>query len=260
MPFLQNHIDQFLDSLNEPYIWPGKAPSVWVGEMGLDNVPQQDELPKTSLTREELREICLDEKKEPLFGYICTMAWGGQDAGKTGKKNVHNAWKERETIKNILVKLRQGNLNRSSAYQLFIENPIAGLGPSFFTKLLFFFSPEPNFYIMDQWTAKSINLLTGKRIVKLYGKGRASPHPSNVADNYEVFCAVIDALGRHINLAGDKVEEKLFSRGNTRRANNSGKWRKHVIKHWENQPYLSVDLPEQLEVYEQYKCLGNLFG
>lgn len=253
MPFLENHLDQFLASLNEPYFWPGKAPATWAANLQLDDIPNQAQLPAVPLTREELRKICLDEDKDPLFGYICTMAWGGQNGGPRGKRNVHDAWAERDTIRNILDTLREGGLNRNAAYQLFCDNPVTGLGPSFFTKLLFFFSPEPNFYIMDQWTAKSVNLLTGKQIVKIYGTGRTSPTRSNVPENYEVFCAVIDALGRHTNFTGDKVEEKLFSRGRTRGTNNIGRWREYVTNHWENLTYERVNFARQLEFYEQYQ-------
>lgn len=257
MLFNQYHLDNFVASLNEPYFWPGKAPAQWATDLALDGIPNAENLPQNALSREQLRTICLDANQDPLFGYVCTMAWGGQNAGPTGKRNARNAWESRQVIRNMLMALRAGQMDRNAAYRLFCENNIEGLGPSFFTKLLFFFSPTPDFYIMDQWTAKSVNLLTGKRIVKLYGATqRVSPHPSNTPDNYAVFCAVIDALGRYINLPGDKVEEKLFSKGRIRRGNGVGMWREYVINHWANQDYQAIpsnNLADQLEIYSAYR-------
>lgn len=66
--------------------------------------------------------------------------------------------------------LRTGGLSRCEAYRLFLgTGAIPGIGPAFFTKLIYFFSPTPDFYILDQWTAKSVNLLTGNWVVKMSG-------------------------------------------------------------------------------------------
>jgi hypothetical protein len=102
------------------------------------------------------------------------MAWGGQGSGATAK-NVSAAWKKHGKIERHLEKLRDGGLSRIEAYERFRgAGAIAHLGPAFFTKLLFFFdtshatNPTGGCYIMDQWTARSVNLLTGHAIVKTH--------------------------------------------------------------------------------------------
>jgi hypothetical protein len=89
------------------------------------------------------------------------------------------------------------------------------LGPAFFTKLLYFFSPGNNFFIMDQWTAKSINLLKGEEVVKLDSDPQ-SPHRHFVArrncgSDYNKFCEKIDELAIFLGVSGEEIEQRLFA-------------------------------------------------
>jgi len=91
------------------------------------------------------------------------MAWGAQGTFQT-VANAREAWAHRDAIATKLLKLRSDKLTRAGAYNLFAgTNALPGLGPAYFTKLLFFFSPTKSNYIMDQWTTKSMMLLTGDR-------------------------------------------------------------------------------------------------
>jgi hypothetical protein len=141
------------------------------------------------------------------------MAWGVQGRGPNGSKPVQKAWENREKIALSLEKIRSGGLTSSESYDLFTgSNASLYLGPSYFTKLIYFFRPEKETqaYIMDQWTAKSVNLLTGRKVVKIHN---SSPLKSNSGKNYKDFCAEIDRMALLMGTKGDKVEQMLFSKG-----------------------------------------------
>ena len=205
----------------------GRAPAAWVETMGIQDVPDQDALPRERLTRHRVREICRDEQKHVLYGYACAMAWGLQGIGRT-IRYAQEAWNmHRHDLEEKLERLRNNNLTRQEAYRLFIdENAIHGLGPAYFTKLLYFFSPNEIHYIMDQWVAKSIDLLTGEWVVRIYGDAVS---PYNQPGNYQAYCEEIDYLADHLNCNGAEMEERLFSRG----GRNPGHWRQYVREQWE---------------------------
>jgi hypothetical protein len=164
------------------------------------------------------------------------MAWGLQ--GATGKRTPAIAWANKTEIKQRLMLLRAGHYTRARAYDLFAHNPIPGLGPSYFTKLIYFFQPDTGAYIMDQWTAKSINLITGHHVVRIYG---ASPASANSCENYESFCQVIDYLAMLEGCTGDELEQRLFSQ-NAQYGRQRGAWREHVLTEWETEkPALRYD-------------------
>ncbi|SFO60391.1 hypothetical protein SAMN04488519_10915 [Algoriphagus ornithinivorans] len=209
----------------------GEAPSSWSMEMGLKH---EFSLSDNILDRESVRKICLDINTDPLIGYLHAMAWGGQGKGPGGKSVVNRAWNNKEIIKDKLYNLRKGRSSRFEAYNLFSgKNEVPGLGPAYFTKLLYFFSPEPNMYIMDQWTTKPILLLTGKNIIRHTSQG---PTKFNTGKNYELFCSIIDYLAPIIGAQnGDEVEQRLFSVGSIKKKPR-GEFRQYVFDLWNNRP------------------------
>ena len=113
------------------------------------------------------------------------------------------------------------------------DNPGCGMGPAFFTKLIFFLGKNHDGYIMDQWTSLSVNFLACKEdrpIVKL----RPDPYQEravhtvtdqNSPEVYEHFCLFIEHIASRLGVTdAAKVEEWLFSRGGRQPA----PWRKHV--------------------------------
>jgi len=217
-PYLEEHLRLLRKPEHQGPV--GSAPATWARRIAVD-VPDFESLPCSVLDRKEVRAICTDRSRNALFGYACAMAWGGQGGGVT-QRYAKAAWRERVRLEQHLLRLRNGGLNRKAAYDLFCDDgEIWGLGPSFFTKLLYFFSPEPSFYIMDQWTAKSINLLTGRQIVKL---SNTSPTRENTGSEYNTFCDEVDAIAARIGCTGHEAEERMFSRGGQKQ----GDWRKHV--------------------------------
>lgn len=199
----------------------GLAPSAWVGRLALADVPDADQLPAGRLDRAEVRAICRDLGRPVLFGYVCAMAWGGQGVGPT-RRHTRTAWEARDRLEAVLEELRGRDLTRAEAYELFLrEDGIPGLGPSYWTKLLFFFARRDDLYVMDQWVAKSVNLLTGREVVPLAGGCPARKNPAAV---YEAYCAEIDRIAGRLGLTGSQAEEKLMSRG----GRSPGDWRRHV--------------------------------
>ena len=212
----------------------GDAPSAWAKEMGLDEVSDYN-LPETQLTRQSVKEICQSE--EYLKGYICAMSWGGQGRGPGGSTHVKNAWKGREKIEETLKVIREGHLSRKELYNLFCEEgEISGLGPAYFTKLLYFFDPcaPTRCYIMDQWTTKPILLLTNKHLIR---HANGSPSRNNRGANYEIFCKIIEDLAEKLKISksdkstAEDMEERLFSVGSIKRQPR-GEWRQVVYDEW----------------------------
>jgi hypothetical protein len=212
----------------------GVAPSIWVRNNNI-KYTGKSKLPDVVLTRQKVREYCQDPNLDVIYGYISAMSWGMQGARPGGLQTVQNAWSQRAKIEKILIELKKGDITRDKAYSIFKNSSIMGLGPAYFTKLIYFFlsSSKGTGYIMDQWTAKSINLLTRKKIVRLAGSW---PTHDNSSENYEAFCKIIDYIGERLECSGDIVEQRLFSQ-NAANGQERGPWREHVYKTWEiNRP------------------------
>lgn len=202
----------------------GIAPSDWVRRLKLTGVPNAGQLPQTPLDRAAVRQICRDPSHPVLFAYACAMAWGGQGLGPT-RTHARSAWAARAHLQPILEQLRNHPLNRVEAYELFLKGAlIPGLGPSFWTKLLFFFAERADLYVMDQWVAKSVNLLVGRPLVPLVGGCPPRDTPSAV---YNTYCEEIDRIAKHLGLSGSHAEEKMMSHGGRK----PGAWRRHVRLH-----------------------------
>jgi hypothetical protein len=120
---------------------------------------------------------------------------------------------------------------------------VSYLGPSYFTKLLHFFDPsaQARRYIMDQWTAKSVNLLAGRTVVHLTS---GTPTPTrNTGESYEAFCLVIDAIANALGQTGEEVEQRLFSSGGRKKDVQS--WRAYVRQHWQADASSRTYRPEE---------------
>lgn len=205
-----------------------KAPQVWVLSVGLEGVDFAATLPAAAQTREEVRRLCRNEEFPLLYRYICAMAWGSQGGGARSR-NARWAWAERERLELLLAAIVAGNIDRAQAYALFCgSGAIKGLGPAYFTKLLYFFWPDERCYIMDQWTARSVNYLTGEKMVRMSGNYVAS---NNDGKRYERYCQAVESLadstGPEKRLSGAETEMRLFCRG----GKPAGRWRTIIRAH-----------------------------
>lgn len=180
---------------------------------------------KRQFSRKILKNICKkDSGYDDLDCLIAVMAWGGQN-----RKYGAILLKRFDEIKPIISDMRNGKLNPYDAYQKFDKiwkgEDKLGMGAAYFTKLIFFCEPSHKGYIMDQWTSKSVNLLSGKEIVHL-NYGYVSK--LNTFENYKNFCDYVDKLGRDLKYSGEEIEQSLFSRGGS----NKWAWRDHVFKEY----------------------------
>jgi hypothetical protein len=205
----------------------GYAPANWAARFQLSGIPDAASLSRTPLTREELYGIC--QTRPLLFSYVCVMAWGLQGAVPGSGRHVKSAWSHRHEITERLQFIRAENQKLEQAYNLFCApNSIAGMGPSYFSKLLHFFGAARAMPIMDQWTARSVNLIAGRSVVRMAGK---YPSPLNRGLEYADFVRTMQRIADRAASAWNtecaplwQVEEQLFARG----GKNPSPWRAYV--------------------------------
>jgi len=171
------------------------------------------QLSNAKLTRNELI-IIINQKKiqkninsiEMKLFILEILAWGGIRFHKDKIVSSINI------IEKICFKLFNGEISRLKAYEYFNEaqltRKIIGLGPAYYTKLIFFFGDQTGL-IMDQWTARSINLLSNKKIVLLSSN---YVNPKNNVDNYKSFLYFFNIIKNELKLKSlMETEELVFS-------------------------------------------------
>ena len=132
----------------------------------------RDRLPKGKVRRSNVFELAADRNVSIATVCVAAMAWGGMRVDHFGQlcKSSRGKWLE------IAKTIRKGKLTRAEAYACLKkrreEGELKGMGPAFFTKLIYFLTPRDKpecqaAYIMDQWAASSVNLLTGSEIVRM---------------------------------------------------------------------------------------------
>lgn len=197
--------------------WKGIKAKDWAVSA---KIPNLDGLPDKHLNRNELREHCSKDATKiasPEACFVAVMSWGGMRP-----RNGRLAWKDQEKWLPIVEQLRNGRLSRRDAYERFAGARIGGLGPAFFTKLIFFLRPDADGYILDQWTGKSISILYDSGRVKFDGNYLSR---RTSADDYEFFCKLIELTSRYAGNSPNETEDRLFSRSNS-------EWRNYVIDEW----------------------------
>jgi len=235
--------------------WSGINALNWASYV--DNSASNEILNK-KLTRVDLLDNEFTNQLTDKQFSIAILSWGGMNREHGLSLFSKTEWLE------LIGEIRRNEItSRTDAYDRFYKlrekGLLPGMGPAYFTKLLCFLNPKLNGYIMDQWTAKSVNLLMNKNIVKLTRAGFVEPL-KNDKNNYNVFCNVIDSLSDSLNIPGIDVEESLFSNG----GKNKGEWRRVVIEYWlksNNKPSRSVlNLKNELDMSsydEVLDCIGN---
>ena len=212
----------------------GRNPLGYLQELGslhpqLVNQIQNLHLPQNGLLdRQMVRNVCLDPNVHVLLAYAVAMAWGGQDMGYF-RTSVVSAG-----LPTLLLQLRGSVNNRAADFGITqtAAAGIPGLGTSFYTKLLYFFRPAPDAYILDQWTVKSARLLFHPCGVDMSAD---LADPNTTPAQYEWFCSQLDRLAPILwptipGVTGEAAEVAVFDEGYGR-----GEWRKYVTAHFENE-------------------------
>jgi len=253
--FDQKHFDKFHGMhRNPPAIsntdrGEGKSPASWCAKVA-PALPSLNHgmLDHTPVNRARLKQLRDDINMPTPELCLSILAWGGMwTSNGTQLFSLENAaWL------NLAQELRDGTCNRRDGYNKFadlrIKRQLPGLGPAYFTKLLYFLPPEEKIgYIMDQWLGLSINILTGQEIVKLNEtikwewtkQGKIRHFDSlvcdyNSGDDYEIFCEKIERLSEKMGTGWtpELTELALISEGG--HASKKKEWRKYVIEQRQN--------------------------
>ncbi len=221
--FNQAYLKLFKDSLGQFTKWKGINALNWAKHIDKSVV---NEMLNRKVTREDLMSYDFVNGLDDRELSIAILSWGGMN-----RRHGLSLFSEKEWIKSVGLIRRSNNLSREDAYEQFYilksENKLPGLGPAYYTKLVCFLNTNMKGYIMDQWTAKSVNLLCNKEIVKLTLSGYVNLQHNN-KNIYKVFCEIIDKISADLNKNGLDVEESMFSNG----GKNKGMWRKFVIDNY----------------------------
>lgn len=194
---------------------------------------QDNLLPGHSVSRQELFKLVADTRLPTFTCCAAILGWGGMRRDHARRAfNFASEWMP------IADRIRRGELSRMSAYKHFIlkrqTGSLEGMGPAFFTKLIYFFTKnsESRGYIMDQWTARSANLLLGKELIDISRtKSLCWVTDKNTEFVYDEFCDFIQLLAEELGVETDTAEEMIFSVGAKGRAGMRGPWRNYVIKY-----------------------------
>ena len=218
----KTHLDYFRDRSEREHPWTGnKLRDWWTSVFG----DQPTRLQPSTVSRDKLKSICANSDYSNREALAAVMAWGGMRRSH-GRGLIVNL----EKICDIVGNLRCGQLSRDGAYSQFFElrrnGQLRGMGPAYYTKLIFFCSPKHDGFIMDQWTSKSINLIYDTRVVDLTYAGHVSD--KNDATTYVKFCHAVEELAQKGGWTTEEAEMRLFSYG----GKTKGLWREYVIKNW----------------------------
>jgi len=213
--------------------------------------------PLGKLDRIQLRALCHDLHVHVLIVYAAVMAWGGRGLMSRNYR-LSLQHESLNTLVSTLSTLRNGNNSRKEAFQIIklAAEEIKGLGISFYTKLLFFLRRDYDAYILDQFTAKSAQLLFHPPPVRL--TSQYYPLPDTTPDEYEDFCCKIEELSSDIqqlnaNWTSEKVEQAMFDiRG--------GIWRKYLKTHFpknEKQRTRKISQSKKSKVVDTIELVGS---
>lgn len=226
------------------------APSPWVGASPYDwaesvkpGLGRHHGLSKTPLSRASLRALWASPSVSVESCFLSTMAWGGMQRG-----NGRRIWAVRGDCLTLCTAVRAGLHTRASGFDAFLtlrgNKLLPGMGPAYFTKILFFASPLQDAYILDQWTARSMHILSGQGTYPAVRKdymsaSKALRHnaPGMLrlivddkvsAADYVDYCNQVDSLSMSLGWQAHQTEERLFSSG----GRVPHPWRNQVMTAW----------------------------
>ncbi|WP_426112028.1 hypothetical protein [Pseudomonas sp. DSP3-2-2] len=243
-PFLPSQVSHFQQLYAHKALtpWVGASPHSWA-ESVYAGLGKDYGLSTGQLTRAALRALWADPCVSDEACFLSTMAWGGMQRG-----NGRRSWASRSHWLPVCKALRDGIHSRATGFSAFsmlrAQGKLPGMGPAYFTKILFFAEPNADAYILDQWTARSIHILSGQGAIPAVRKDYASSRKASelgtpsklrlivddkvtVAD-YLDYCRQVERLGEMLDLHPHQVEEQLFSAG----GKSPHPWRDHVMKAW----------------------------
>lgn len=168
--------------------------------------------------------------------------------------NARRIWEKRSEVMPICENIRNNKYTRLEAFEVFrsmrTNNKLPGMGPAYYTKIIFFASQLADAYILDQWTARSIHMLTKQRSwpsVQIdhtskkkaektlrYQELRVTVTDRVTSEDYEQYCKLVEELARILKLPSHAVEERMFGKG----GKSPSLWREHLMNNWHSLPLL----------------------
>ena len=193
-------------------------------------------LPDHRLNRAEVFKLAASPEDNTATVCAAALAWGGMHTGKENNHHIKlfdladDGWLE------VAEGIRAG-MDRKDAYSAFAslrqDGKLFGIGPAYFTKLIYFLTPRDRKdiaqgYIMDQWAGCSINLLLDRKIVLIDVRLDAfTVSKRNTGENYEKFCAAVDELRKVVDLGPDELDQAMSMVSDSGEKEKS--WRQYVI-------------------------------
>ena len=190
---------------------------------------QSGRLPDGQLSRSDVLGFSGDPDLDTPTVCAAILAWGGMRMDNRNRLSADHDWLS------FADNIRRGAISRAEAFHQFQDlrrdKRLKGMGPAFFTKLIYFLSPRggaaPPAHILDQWTGSSVNLLSGSDVVRMdivttclwkQDGSRTIDTAHNVSDHntalhYEAFCIKMDALVSIFSRSVDEIDCALMSEG-----------------------------------------------
>lgn len=254
MEFVKQHLDQlklsFLDNLDPDEVGGKVVKTFCEGLSGVefDTIPTGLFNERGQISRSKIFELVNSRTTNTATLCAVILAWGGM------RMTNHKAFfdQKNEGWIDLADRMITGEVtSRHEAYESFLNlsnmGKLIGVGPAYFTKLIYFLLPRKELrdtpFIMDQWAACSVNLLLGKELVKmnvnrLWKRHSAGMNESstysvsevNFGKIYDEFCAAISQLCAIEGMSRDPdvMDRHLLATGGKK---NQSSWRKYVIDH-----------------------------
>ena len=265
MPLNNTHFEELMRCYRDITKIPDVLKRAWVGRSAMEwfssafpNERCAYNLGTTPLNREGVLELVSKLPKSPgedeIYRVVLEiLAWGRMTPRNTKLAlSCQDAWYP------ICRDMIQGGIGDPvEAYQHFYklkngQKPkIKGIGPAYYTKLIYFLCKGGGL-IMDQWTARSCNILNeGGEFIKL-GGGRKASRAYVTSDNdasvYKQYIDLIFEIATEINknvnnrlecVSAAETEALIFSLSPSRKPMGvspdefpvASRWRRYVMKH-----------------------------
>lgn len=201
--------------------WKGKRARSWIRSVYGDDVPDWAAgLPDDRQNRHQLEEyVALERHHHRRVAAV--LAWGGMFT-KNGRLL-------RPHFDRCVQTVASQNGLRADWYQTLSALEAPGLGPAYFTKLIRYLRSDGAGgvgLIMDQWLARSVNLIfeAEPEGILMHGQGKKYVDRANSEVAYELFCQRVEQVADELNTTGIALEVFLFA---------SREWRQYLTgKSW----------------------------
>jgi len=190
-----------------------------------------------SYSRADVFNFVNNPRNDDLTCAFLIFAWGGMSY-----RNARLLLANPKPMINNIELIRGSDIYRDDAYHEFYvyhqAKIVKGLGPAFYTKLLYFLGKKNNWsaYIMDQWTALSVNYIFADDIVKMNKIKHSNKVIYTVSgeNDYKIYSKFnhavekiakeLNELDRNLLVTPDEAEIMIFSEGRGK-----GLWRSHLL-------------------------------